>query len=248
MLDLAGIISGLGVMASVAAAVAVLAIDARGLVTLNGLIKWRRMSFRFKVATAFVELLFFQFFVLAYLGLRLLGIGKRALWAQRVDRRAAVAFDAGVVVAGTDVSATELNVDAIQRALNALLSDTRNRLPQDLYEKVVLVVAAIEDVLAAGGASGLSQHDRFVVERTAHDYLPTAVRNYLKLPQAYRSNPLPDADGKTAREVLAEQLDLLARRVRQIADMAYRQDVEALLVHGRFLQSKFGKSSLNLSN
>jgi hypothetical protein len=107
-------------------------------------------------------------------------------------------------------------------------------------------VSAIDDVLPAYRASGLDPHDRFVVERTASDYLPSAVRRYLKLPVAYRSTPLPDLDGKTASQELSDQLDLLIQRMRQVADVAYRKDLDALLVHGRFLHSKFGASSLSL--
>jgi hypothetical protein len=46
--------------------------------------------------------------------------------------------------------------------------------------------------------------------------------------------------------VLSDQLDLLIQRMRQVADSAYRKDLDALLIHGRFLRSKFGRSTLEL--
>ena len=118
----------------------------------------------------------------------------------------------------------------------------------DKLAKIRGVASAIGDVLPAYRASGLSHEDRFVVERTATDYLPSAVQSYLKLPEAYRSVPLREADGKTASQVLSEQLDLLHQRIRRVVDAAYRDDLEALLVHGRFLHSKFGPSSLSVDS
>jgi hypothetical protein len=60
--------------------------------------------------------------------------------------------------------------------------------------------------------------------------------------------PIPDAGGKTANEVLSDQLDLLIGRLRQVADSAYRDDLKAFLTHGRFLRSKFGGSSLSINS
>jgi len=142
------------------------------------------------------------------------------------------------------ISATPMDPDAVQSALSAQLSEVKDRLPQDLQEKVQAVASAIVDILPAYRESGLAPQDLFVVERTVDDYLPTAVQNYLKLPSAYTSIPLPEAEGKTARQLLSDQLDLLVNKMHEVADAAHRKDVEALLVHGRFLEDKFGPSSL----
>jgi hypothetical protein len=242
ILDLLGFAPG-AFLASVVAATALLALDARGLVTLSGLIRWRRMNFRLKLLVALLEIVLFQFLVLAYIAQRLYGIatGTFGRATRPVESSPEKDFD-------EVISATPRDADAIQRALNTLLLEARHRLPQDLLDKVCVVASAIGEILPAYRASGLNPEDRFVVERTATDYLPAAVKSYLKLPAAYRSIPLPEADGKTANQVVSEQLDLLIQRMRQVTDVAYRKDLEALLVHGRFLQSKFGPSSLDINS
>jgi hypothetical protein len=246
ILDLVGFVPGVSFLTSILAAAVLLGTDPHGLVTLNGFIKWRRMRFRQKVLVAFLEAALCQFLVLAYIAQRLYGMAKGALGPAATNRRSSIAFDTAEVDAGA--SATPINADGIERALNTLLSEAKSGLPQDLLEKVHAVASAVRDILPAYRASGLGHEDRFVVGRTATDYLPTAVHSYLKLAAAFRSVPLPDADGHTASEVLSEQLDLLIQRMRQVASVAYRKDLEALLVHGRFLHSKFGPSGLELDS
>lgn len=230
-LDLVGFIPGISLLTSVVAAAVLLAMDGRGLLTLNGLIKWKGMDFRRMLVVGFLVLALFQLVVLVYLTQRLYRMGRGA--------------PRPVVV---DLSASPTDSETIERALDALLSEVRNALPRDLMEKVRQVEAAVRDILPAYKASGLEPGDRFAVERTVDDYLPSALRSYLKLPPAFRSVPLPDAGGKTASEVLSDQLDLLLQRIRQVTNVAYRQDLDALLVHGRFLHAKFGRSSLSLGS
>ena len=249
ILDLVGFLPG-ALLFSVVAAAVVVVIDARGLVTLSGSIKWRRMPFRRKVLVAVLEIVLFQFLVLAYLMQRVYGIVKGAFRPAAVHRRSATRFDYGLETRfeAQTPATTLLDADALQRSLSALLAETRNKLPQDLWEKVHAVASTVVDVMPAYRApGGLEAQDRFVVERTVVDYLPSSVQSYLKLPAVYRSSPLPETGGKTAGQLLSEQLDLLVQRMRQVADTAYRKDLETLLVHGRFLRSKFGPSSLDLS-
>lgn len=255
LLDLAGFLPGVSVLASVVAAVVLLALDARGFVTLNGLIQWRRMRGGLRLIAVFAAIVLFQFLVIAYIAQRafaMLARGVRRGAAVSTSPTTSVTAGDGPTAAGTrgetGISAIEPDAGTIQRGLVDLLAATRTELPQDLLEKVTSVVAAVLDVLPAYRASDLDAHDRFAVARTAGDYLPSSLRSYLRVPQGYRSVPLPDADGKTANQVLSDQLDLMTRRMQAVADTAYRKDVEQLLVHGRFLRSKFGGSGLSVDS
>jgi hypothetical protein len=206
------------------------------------------MSFRLKLLVVFLGIALLQFVVAAYIVLRLVGLAKTA-WTPMAVRRS-VRHSNPVVLheARVDppVEVGPRDADAMKSALDALIAQAKNQLPQALLDKLRAVVAAVVDVLPAYSASDLSAHDRFVIERTVDDYLPSALSTYLKLPATYRSMPLRDAEGKTANEILSEELDLLLQRMSEVADTAYRKDVEALLVHGRFLRSKFGASRLTL--
>jgi hypothetical protein len=84
-----------------------------------------------------------------------------------------------------------------------------------------------------------------VVGRTATDYLPSALQAYLNLPRAYATlHKMPN--GKTADQVLGDQLTLLSSKMDEVADAVHKKDSDALLANGRFLEEKFGASPLAL--
>ena len=53
-------------------------------------------------------------------------------------------------------------------------------------------------------------------------------------------------DGRTAAQVLLDQLTLLDRKLEEVADAVNKNDTDALLANGRFLEDRFGGSSLKL--
>lgn len=86
---------------------------------------------------------------------------------------------------------------------------------------------------------GLGSPQAYSVMATATDYLPEALGGYLRLPREW-ADSRPLEDGKTALMLLIDQLDLLGSTVEKIFDAVVRMDAQALIVHGRFLQEKFG--------
>ncbi len=84
-----------------------------------------------------------------------------------------------------------------------------------------------------------------MVERTALDYLPTALERYLNLPRGY-ANRVPVSGGRTARRVLLDQLALLEAKLGEVLEAVARGDTERLLAHGRFLEDRFAISELDV--
>ena len=84
-----------------------------------------------------------------------------------------------------------------------------------------------------------------MLRRTATDYLPTSINAYLALQPGYATtHVLPG--GRTALQLLEDQLKLLERKVDEIG-MALRQlDSQRLLAHGRFLEETFDRRSEDL--
>lgn len=68
--------------------------------------------------------------------------------------------------------------------------------------------------------------------------LPQTLHNYRRLPAAFASLHAVD-DGKTCKQLLIAQLDLLNGQLAKIADSVYRDDADALVVNGKFLREKF---------
>jgi hypothetical protein len=80
----------------------------------------------------------------------------------------------------------------------------------------------------------------YLVERTARDFLPTAVETYLQLPGGYAS-----AGGATAYQILVDELDLLEAQMRRVAEIVHRADMDRLLAHRRFLEDRFRRLDLS---
>ncbi|MEO7060929.1 MAG: hypothetical protein ABI083_14505, partial [Lapillicoccus sp.] len=49
--------------------------------------------------------------------------------------------------------------------------------------------------------------------------------------------------GKTSLMILIDQLDLLGATMDKVFDAVCRADAQALIVHGRFLEEKFGQAA-----
>ena len=121
----------------------------------------------------------------------------------------------------------------------------RGRVPDDVMAAVARVHALVREVLARRDALPPASPDAFAVERTALDYLPTALESYLNLPRAY-ANRVPIAEGRTARQVLLAQLALLEARLGDVLEAIARGDSDRLLAHGRFLEDRFGRPEMDL--
>lgn len=80
--------------------------------------------------------------------------------------------------------------------------------------------------------------DLYLIERTARDYLPTAVENYLRVPGSYVSAQV-GSRGSTPLQVLVDELNLLEAQMRRVADVVLRADMDRLLAHRRFLNDRF---------
>lgn len=64
------------------------------------------------------------------------------------------------------------------------------------------------------------------------------VTSYGRLPTAFATLH-PVDNGKTCKQLLLEQLALLDAQLRKIAESVYKEDADAVVVNGKFLQEKF---------
>jgi hypothetical protein len=144
-----------------------------------------------------------------------------------------------------ELAGTSFDPDSIRRSLQKLGGDTTGKLPQPLAAKVQHISDTITGILPHYADFPTGSPDLFVVGRTATDYLPSALQSYLNLPRAYATlHRMPN--GKTADQVLSDQLDLLSSKMDEVADAVHKKDSDALLANARFLEEKFGPSALAL--
>ena len=140
-----------------------------------------------------------------------------------------------------------LKVDAfdpqqVRRSLDRAYQMTHGRLPAEMQSKVAEIRREILELLPHASEFPTGSQDLFVLQRTATDYLPGSIQAYLALPADYATTRVV-RDGKTPLQVLRDQLELLDSQMDEITEAVRQRDSDRLLIQGRFLEERFGRSS-----
>jgi hypothetical protein len=133
----------------------------------------------------------------------------------------------------------------LRAALAHQVGLVKGKVPDDVYQKVLSIQQTILGILPKIDRLGPGSQDAFVVQKTVTDYLPSTLQAYLNLPRAYATLHRL-SDGRTAAQLLLEQLTLLDAKLGAVADAVNKNDADALLANGRFLEDRFGSSPLSL--
>jgi len=150
---------------------------------------------------------------------------------------------AGVVAVRRTPRVHRLGFDPmqVQRSLLAEIAAVAGRVPPDIWIRIQRIELTIRvEILPRLECLPLGAPELYLVERTARDFLPTAVETYLQLPGGYSS-----PRGATAHQVLVDELDLLEAQMRRVAEVVHRADMDRLLAHRRFLEERFSRLDLS---
>lgn len=135
--------------------------------------------------------------------------------------------------------------ELVRSALDRLVRRVESRASPEIVGKVRGIQQEILGVLPVVAQFPPGSEDLFVIQRTATDYLPSALDAYLALPPEYAATRHVQ-DGKTPKQVLLEQLELIDSKMDEVADAVHQRDTDRLLASGRFLEERFGKGDLSL--
>ncbi|MFC5848118.1 hypothetical protein [Deinococcus petrolearius] len=128
--------------------------------------------------------------------------------------------------------------------LAGYLHDTR--LPGEARAQLAALNLRTHEALTSLQGLGQQGSEAAYLARAVRDeYAPNAVQAYLKLPPTLAASQ-PLRDGKTGRDLLREQLDLLLDATQDILARALRAGGDELLTHQRFLEEKFGRGGGDL--
>src|ERR1035437_4465311 len=119
---------------------------------------------------------------------------------------------------------------------------THGAVPAPVASRVSRVSRTVRDTIPRLSNLGSGSLQAYNVMATATDYLPEAMRGYLRLPRQF-ADSRPVDHGKTSLMILIDQLDLLGATMDKVFDAVCRADADALVAHGRFLAEKFGSAS-----
>lgn len=114
--------------------------------------------------------------------------------------------------------------------------------PAMVQSRLGRVARVVRDTVPRLDTLGQGSPQAYSVMATATNYLPDAIGGYLRLPRQW-ADSRPVDRGKTPLMILVDQLDLLAATMDKVFDAVCRADAQALVVHGRFLEEKFGAAS-----
>lgn len=138
-----------------------------------------------------------------------------------------------------------LDPSNLNRAMGEQERRLRGRVPDEVLAAVGRIHGQVREVLERRHALPPGSPDAYVVERTTLDYLPTALESYLSLPRGY-ANRVAVSRGRTARQVLLDQLALLEAKLGEVLEAVAKGDTDRLLAHGRFLEDRFAASELDI--
>ncbi len=141
---------------------------------------------------------------------------------------------------------SELRAQEIGTKLSEFIERISNQVEPDVLERVKHIRDSIATLLPRLlQQESVGDKSLYTVRQTAVEYLPATIGNYVRLPVAFRRLHAV-RDGKTAKQILLEQLDLLDQKMKEIVASVAENDTQALLVNGRFLEEKFGKGGFLL--
>lgn len=133
--------------------------------------------------------------------------------------------------------------EALLEALGAIEAQAREgHVPGVVLSRLLRVTRIVRQTLPRLANLGIGSSQGYSVMATVTDYLPVAIGNYLRLPRDW-ADTRPIAAGKSSVMLLVDQLDLLGTTMDKVYDAVNRADAEAIIVHGAFLEEKFGRAS-----
>jgi hypothetical protein len=131
-----------------------------------------------------------------------------------------------------------LTIEETLQQLDQIVRQAQPHLNAAMQAHLASVRTSVAEVLPRLVGAGGHDTNLFTVRETVLRYLPETLANYVALPPAFRSSH-PLKDGKTARQLLADQLALLDNKMLEVVANVASADAQALLANGKFLEMKF---------
>jgi hypothetical protein len=131
-----------------------------------------------------------------------------------------------------------LTLEQTLERLDHLIGQALPHLSDDMRPRLASIRTSVAEVLPRLLAQSAHSHELFTVRETVLSYLPETLANYVALPPAFRAGHVLK-DGKTARQLLGDQLGLLDDKLREVVASVAASDAQALLANGQFLEARF---------
>jgi hypothetical protein len=138
---------------------------------------------------------------------------------------------------------------ALARELDALIARINaasGRLPTAATVQARRLTDLVQEMLSHQEKSAAPNvNETILITSTVRDYVPTSLDAYLALPAAFLATHRT-ATGATPDDELLLQLQLLESGIRDTVEAIWAGNAQKLESQGRFLQTKFSRSDLDL--
>jgi hypothetical protein len=134
--------------------------------------------------------------------------------------------------------AQSLSFEDLVERLDRIVRDAKSQLQPAMIAHLESIRRSITEVLPKLADARGFDDNLYTVRETVLRYLPETLANYAALPPAFRATRVLKT-GKTARDLLTQQLTILDDQLKEVVDNVARGDAEALLANGKFLEDKF---------
>jgi hypothetical protein len=134
--------------------------------------------------------------------------------------------------------AQSLSFEDLLERLDRIVREAKSHLQPAMIARLESIRRSVTEVLPKLADPRGFDDNLYIVRETVLRYLPETLASYVALPPAFRATRVLKA-GKTARDLLTEQLTILDDQLKEVVNNVARGDAEALLANGRFLEDKF---------
>ncbi len=131
-----------------------------------------------------------------------------------------------------------LSFDAMLEQFDRVIKEAASQLQPVMLARLDSIRHSIGEVLPRLAEQRGFDANLYTVRETIIRYLPETLANYVALPPMFRVTRVLK-DGKTARELLLDQLAVLDDQMKEVVGNVARGDADALLANGQFLEAKF---------
>lgn len=142
---------------------------------------------------------------------------------------------------------SKVEAENVEESLAVIRETVKGKVGTAVEQRVFAILDLIDELLPRAHRLGKTSVEMHTLVSTATDYLPNSLSPYLAMPRYYAEHRTIQ-DGKTAEDILCDQLDVLYNGLQGILDAIAANDAQAILANGQFLNDKFGTSSITLNS
>lgn len=126
----------------------------------------------------------------------------------------------------------------LTEGIEELIEQSQAKLPREAVERLQEIRQVVTELAPKLFSGDVPMNHVIALSNAVTRDLPETVRNYVHLPTAFATMHAVE-NGKTCKQLLLDQLGLLSDQLSKIAVNIYKDDADALVVNGKFLQEKF---------